>query len=318
MIQIKKTGTHISFSKKNLRKVQNKYSQTNLIKIQKFLDKSLLKFIQQTVRSAEFYPRTDRGIATESCMRQNTGINAMHFLLNDPALFKAVERITGCKKIGCFAGRMYSLIPGRGHYDHWHNDIDVRHLRYVGISVNLSERVYQGGVFKIRNRFSKKITAQIANTGFGNAFLFRISKKLQHRVTMPTGRNPRTVLAGWFLPKKRGVSFMRLGSDGTVLTKMKTRRPDNRPVSRVQIPDEVVSKRTASGRLVVNAKTRICLRLDGIASHFWELLEELKDVKAVSRAIQKEYEVDPVRLEKDLKFYVKRLMFKGLLIRVKD
>ena len=50
----------------------------------------------------------------------------------------------------------------------------------------------------MRKQGSKRLLVQIANTGLGDAMLFRISGNLEHRVTEVTGDQPKTAFAGWF------------------------------------------------------------------------------------------------------------------------
>lgn len=70
--------------------------------------------------------------------------------------------------------------------------------RLIGMSINLGSRKYAGGVFQLREHDSKRIIFEIANTGWGDAILFRISSRLDHQVTAVTGNEPRTAFAGWF------------------------------------------------------------------------------------------------------------------------
>jgi hypothetical protein len=88
------------------------------------------------------------------------------------------------------------MLPNSGHYDSWHDD-DIKN-RLVGISINLSPLQFCGGVFQIREQGSKRLIMQIANTGLGDAILFRISGDLEHQVTEITGNQPKTAFAGWF------------------------------------------------------------------------------------------------------------------------
>jgi hypothetical protein len=53
--------------------------------------------------------------------------------------------------------------------------------------------------------------AEIANTGWGDAMLFRTSKQLQHRVTDVVGNEPKTAFAGWFKSEDRNPFRERAG-----------------------------------------------------------------------------------------------------------
>jgi hypothetical protein len=55
-------------------------------------------------------------------------------------------------------------------------------------------------LFLLRERRSTRMLAQIANTGLGDALIFRISHQLQHRISGLEGDQPKTAFAGWFRP----------------------------------------------------------------------------------------------------------------------
>lgn len=58
--------------------------------------------------------------------------------------------------------------------------------------------IFRGGTFELRNRSTLALLAQVNNTGFGDALLFRISADLEHRVTEVVDTVPKTACAGWF------------------------------------------------------------------------------------------------------------------------
>jgi hypothetical protein len=119
------------------------------------------------------------------------------FLCNDVALFELVRAITGCDRIGAFGGRVYRMLPGAEHEGTWHDDLAEG--RMVTLSINLGDAPYSGGVLEIRDRQSKRVLQRVANTGFGDAVIFRIGRELQHRVTAVEGSVPKTAYAGWFV-----------------------------------------------------------------------------------------------------------------------
>jgi hypothetical protein len=65
--------------------------------------------------------------------------------------------------------------------------------------------IFRGGTFELRNRSTLALLAQVNNTGFGDALLFRISADLEHRVTEVVDTVPKTACAGWF--RATGVSL---------------------------------------------------------------------------------------------------------------
>ena len=83
------------------------------------------------------------------------------------------------------------------HHISWHDDRNDK-TRQVGFSMNLSTGVFRGGTFELRDCLTMKLLAEVNNTGFGDALLFRISRHLEHRVTPIIEGVPKTACAGWF------------------------------------------------------------------------------------------------------------------------
>ena len=166
------------------------------VRVRSFLDAALLARIQRQIADATFVDRVHGTIATELCMRRNACLGFLHFLVNDPAVFRFVEQVSGCQGLTAFLGRVYRMRADGGHYDTWHDD--VRPDRLVGMSVNLGTEPYEGGVFEIRMAETAEPLAAIANGGPGDAILFAISDDLKHRVTPMQGAVVKTAFAGWF------------------------------------------------------------------------------------------------------------------------
>ena len=68
--------------------------------------------------------------------------------------------------------------------------------RLVAMSLNFSTGVYAGGVLRIRDRESGKIVSEVANVGIGDAVIFRLSDRLEHRIMEPDGTASKTAFAG--------------------------------------------------------------------------------------------------------------------------
>lgn len=181
--------------------------RTHCVRLPQFLEPQLLSPIQRHISHASFYKKRDKGIALEACMKDNSILRSLIFLMNDFRLFRCIQTITDCPTIQCFSGRVYAFVPGQGHYDSWHNDLNGRRL--IGVSINLSPTIFQGGVFQIRDKNSKKIYYEAANTGPGDALLFRISPHLQHQVTTVHATAIRYAFAGWFQSKPSYLTMLK-------------------------------------------------------------------------------------------------------------
>jgi hypothetical protein len=134
--------------------------------------------------------------AVDLLLRDDVAWGAIATLLNDPALFEAVRRITGCEPIARHSSRVYRMDPGGAHRDTWHGDNDGR--RILTLSMNLGHMPFEGGELEIRDKGSTRLLHRVANTGEGDAILFRIAPDLQHRVREVTGTVSKFAVAGWF------------------------------------------------------------------------------------------------------------------------
>jgi hypothetical protein len=198
MIQVTRRGTELSSSTEVLGALRDEFERHHYFVLPGLLETELLDLIQRQIDRGEFRERVHERIDSnkELCLTESAAFGALLFLMNDEKLFQLIQDITQCARIDCFEGRVYRVNPGDGHHDSWHNDIGEG--RVVGMSLNLSREVYSGGVLQIRNRESEALISETANTGSGDAVVFRLSRDLQHRITEVEGSASKTAFAGWF------------------------------------------------------------------------------------------------------------------------
>jgi hypothetical protein len=183
-------------SEEERRRLRQEFDRNHCVLLPSFLSASLLAEIQAEVEKGEFYV-LETGISTELCMRA-TGVSALlDLLMNDPELFEFVRAITGCGTIGAFIGRVYRLLPEPAYEGDWHDD--VHEGRMIAMSINLTPHPYRGGVLEIRDHGSDEILHRAKHEKPGDALLFRVDDRLQHRVSSVEGPTPRTAYAGWFI-----------------------------------------------------------------------------------------------------------------------
>jgi hypothetical protein len=165
------------------------------------------RVVRHRLARAAFTTRMAGDREIEHTLDDEALAGALHAVLNDPELWQVVRRVTGCRPIGAFSGRVYrrEARGDGGHYFPWHSDVSDGRL--VGFSLNLGDAPYTGGRLQIRDAASEAILTDTANPGRGDALLFRIDPALEHHVTPVQGPAPRTVLAGWF---REGVDYWSL------------------------------------------------------------------------------------------------------------
>lgn len=205
MIQLTRRGLSFSGSAADLRTLRAQFQRDHYIVLPKLIEPDLLGMILERVEAAPSIPKKYDGIIEQSLVHDPLTFNLFLFLLGIPEFQHLVQRITGCRRISNFHGRIYKLLPGTRDRIVWHSDVCDHRL--VTLSLNLTTREYRGGALQIRRVGSDEILHEVRNTGLGDALLMRVAKSLCHRVLPVEGDVPRTALAGWFRWDKDGGSF---------------------------------------------------------------------------------------------------------------
>jgi hypothetical protein len=196
-------------SAEELAELREHFDREHCVRLRGLIQRALLDQIIGRVEEAKFEERRHGEIGSEESMEGGTTLALLLLVANDKRLFDAIRTITGCGPIGCFDGRVYRLVPGTGHHDSWHSDMDGN--RMIAMSVNLSRQPYDGGVLQIRERDSEEIVHEEPAPNPGDAVIFRLAEELRHRVTSVQGDVPRTAFAGWFKARPTLLSVVRGG-----------------------------------------------------------------------------------------------------------
>jgi hypothetical protein len=211
--QLTRTGFR-SASLDTLASLRQACADAPCVRLWRFLEPWLCDRWGAALATAPFKPRTHHDAAywggtppSDLALDAPDLLGEMLFLMNDPPLFRVVERILGCEPIGCFKGIVYRFVPGQGHSDRWHSDMDGNRL--AAISVNMGHEPFAGGRLQITDASLERILFDDANRERGDAFLFRISDDLKHRVSEVEAGPARTVFTGWFVKKPSYAEWLR-------------------------------------------------------------------------------------------------------------
>ncbi|MGH9580754.1 MAG: hypothetical protein ACRD2R_07165, partial [Terriglobales bacterium] len=197
LLQLTGRETVFTGGNQDLEALRARFSSQHVIRLPGFCSPGLLSTIQQQLESAEFRELKHEGIGAELCMAENLTAHVLRLVMNDRRLHEIVEFVTCCGPIGCFEGRVYRVVPGASHHDSWHDDLaDTR--RKIGLSLNLSRAEFSGSAFELCEWSTGRVLARVANTGIGDAILFRLAPFLKHRISPLEGNVPKTAYAGWF------------------------------------------------------------------------------------------------------------------------
>ncbi len=182
--------------------LRSQFEKRHWVRLPGLLDAQLLSLALTYIEQGQWRDNLVSGSFSysESVGEIGAASNLLHFASNTPRFLETIREITGCNSLTWFEGRVYRMEPNSGHTDAWHNDFGDGRL--IGMSLNLSPRGYLGGVFQMREYNSHRILVEVANTGLGDAILFRISRDFEHRVTDVQTGEPKTAFAGWFSAKQ--------------------------------------------------------------------------------------------------------------------
>ncbi|MFI5179166.1 MAG: 2OG-Fe(II) oxygenase [Vicinamibacterales bacterium] len=198
MIQLTRSGLRIS-SPDEVDALREQFARDHAVRLPRLVDPSILENISRAIDRARFRPRRHDHLdppAQDLALDDAALHGRLLVLFNDASLFRFVEAVSGAGPIRLFHGTVYRMEPDIHHLDSWHDDL--QDTRLVALSLNLSRAGYAGGVLEIRTVDPPAIVHQVANTGFGDAVLFRIDPRLEHRLTPIEPGPAKLAWAGWF------------------------------------------------------------------------------------------------------------------------
>ncbi len=212
MIRIGRRAADVQISAAALGRLHSEFARRRCVRLTAFLTQDLLCDLQRLIAGAAFEQRTVPHIGCQQVIRDPRVYAAGVLSLNRQVLFRALEQITGEGPIGGFDGQVYRLMPGTGEQLAWHDDRQEPG-RVLGISVNLGDAPYEGGLFQIRDQRGGQVLGEMANGRPGDAVLFDVGPGYAHRVTPVQVGAARIALAGWFLDRPN-LPFTAVASQG--------------------------------------------------------------------------------------------------------
>lgn len=221
MLQVARSATIDRLAPAECAALRGHFDAHHWVRLTSLLDPTFLHDVQNRIAHATFTERVHHGVVPPSidlCMEPDSTCALLELVFNDPGVWDAVERISGCPPIARFAGFVYRLTPQSGHHHNWHDDLIDDRL--VGLSVNLGAARYEGGILQFRNRAAGAVLGEAINIVAGDALLFRLHPELQHRAT-PVTRGVKTAFAGWFCAgdsyaaRLRGSQELRRAGEGS-------------------------------------------------------------------------------------------------------
>jgi 2-oxoglutarate-Fe(II)-dependent oxygenase superfamily protein len=157
-----------------------------------------LATLQQLLGRARFERRSVRRVGDQMIETPNLVGRALDLTLARPSMLTWMQQLTGAGPLESVHGSVTRLVAGDGQELAWHDDLDFA-WRPLAISVALTATPFEGGDFELRERASGRILWRQHHDSPGDALVFRVDRRLEHRVLPVRAGGPRTVFAGWFV-----------------------------------------------------------------------------------------------------------------------
>ena len=199
VVQITKSGVTIFIADDEIAVLRRRFEEQHWLLLPNFADSALLDLLERKLNETD-YQLVDRETGVELRPTDCIAYLAAELLLNSPSLFRAIEGLTGCATIACFSGRIYRRPPSTEYFNRWHTDI-TDEGRMIALSLNLNSQPYERGTLQIRSAQTKELLCEVENPVYGDALIFPVDERFEHRVGPVEGNTAKTALAGWFRSK---------------------------------------------------------------------------------------------------------------------
>jgi hypothetical protein len=182
--------------------VAGEFSKHRVIACAGAIEPGLLASLMRLCREGSFEPDEVVGLGHREVEKPQRAGGTLSLALKRAELIDWIERATGCGPLGAVEGRLVRARANNMDQLLWHDDLDDPRRR-LAITINLSERAYEGGVFELREKRSEKLLATHLHAEPGTALIFDVAYDIEHRVLPVTSGGPRCVYTGWFFRRAK-------------------------------------------------------------------------------------------------------------------
>ena len=160
-------------------------------------DPPFLRTILAICRRGPYVPEYIDKIGWRTVEEHDVAGCALRFALQRPTFLRWCEAAAGCETLNLVTGAVAEMAAGTDQGLEWHNDRNDGGFRRLAVAIHLSDVPYEGGLFEMCEKQSGRLLVRKGALPPGSVMLFRIDKRLRHRVTQVISGGPRRVFAGW-------------------------------------------------------------------------------------------------------------------------
>ena len=187
------------FDEAEVLELRRRYQATGYVHIPGFFDSFLAAHFRSLIDSihiSEFYKAQigQEYVATDYSFSPEL-IKEYNVLINQQRYIDFLQAVTGADPIGCMQGHVYVSDNTQKRGYGFHSDDDGN--RHFLVSINISEKPFEGAIFSLRETATKKNIFHLQNNDPGGFLLCRIGSDIEHAISDVTGPAKRIVLLSW-------------------------------------------------------------------------------------------------------------------------
>ena len=195
-VTIGSAATRIDDTPEALSRARDAFARGDAIMLPSAFDPAFLQTILAICRRGPYVPEHIDKIGWRTVEEQDVAGRALRFALQRPAFLRWIEAASGCDTLSGITGVVGEIAADADQEIGWHNDLNEA-LRRIAVTIHLSDSPYEGGMFEMCEKQSGRLLVREGALPPGTVMMFRIERRLRHRVTKVTSGGPRRVFAGW-------------------------------------------------------------------------------------------------------------------------
>lgn len=180
--------------------LRQQFARQHALLIEDAIDPPFLAMLSRVADRATFVPQHIADVGDRSIETPPLAGQLMTLALRRSGFLHWLRDVTRFEGIDDAEGRVVET--GRAEVEQlvWHDDTN-HPARRLAVTICLPGNDYSGGVFEMRRKGETDLLFSHSHDTPGSMLIFRVSKKLEHRLTPVTRGGPRRIFAGWILDR---------------------------------------------------------------------------------------------------------------------
>jgi hypothetical protein len=182
----------------NPRESARRFERDHALTLPGLIDSDLLALLRKAGERIEFVRETVAGLGDREVETPYRQTSILLLALRRREILEWVRAVAGAGRVGDVGGNVVRSWPGSNDHLDRHDDI-LPPRRVAALTIRLGEEDYEGDEFQMRLKESPHLTMTHHHLEPGDALLFAIAPRIEHRVLPLKSGGPRRIFTGWFL-----------------------------------------------------------------------------------------------------------------------